>query len=46
MLLEQSSSYLEVMYKNNGLSAEYAEIKLPATYLNGHAYQREIGASA
>lgn len=34
------------MYKDNGLSIEHVEIKLPATYLNGNIYQREIGAGA
>lgn len=34
------------MYKDNGLSIEYIEIKLPATYLNGNIYQRERGAGA
>lgn len=34
------------MYKDNGLSIDYVEIKLPATNLNGNIYQRERGADA
>lgn len=39
ILLTKNSG--KVIYKGNGLSIEYIEIKLPATYLNGNIYQKE-----